>query len=536
MKKKLLSNVALLLIPLLLLTSCAGGQEKKGESAAVSEGAAGEAGNDAARDTFIYGIPSDPGQNVNPVTTHDRSSLTVLKTVYSPLYQYFSDDDIDYYLATDVSVSEDGLTYTVKLREDVKWHDGEKFDADDVVFTYNTLLTNPLSVTRAQLEFDGTPLKIEKADDYTVLFQLPSPSPSAIEALGREIFIMPEHIYGEETKFDVNEKNAAPVGTGPYKFKEYRSGEMITFTKNEDYFLGAPEITTVIYRIIAEQNTGLIALQNGELDAFFITTQDLEKIKPEDNISIYPYSEGRIGHLSFRLNSSNPGVKEKDIRKAVFYAINRNDLLTAGYQSEDYAIPSFSFLPSNAIYRTDEVERYDYDIEKAKAYVSGSGLDNIKLKLLYIAGNPVYEKQAVIIQQELKAVNINLELTSVDTAAFMAELKSDSETYDMYLSGYIMGVDPDSFSSLFYSGASANYMHYSSEEADALFDRGRKEIDSEKRREIYAELQKLIAEDAFHYPIAENMQILAVKSNVKGIEDARLVPIYTFGDLSKLSY
>lgn len=536
MKKKLLSHVALLLIPLLLLTSCSSQTGKaKGEPSVSGESSA-EAGDNNVRDTFIYGIPSDPGNNVNVVTTHDRSSLTVLKTVYSPLYQYFSDDDIDYYLATEISASEDGLIYTVKLREDVKWHDGEVFNADDVVFTYNTLLTNPLSLAKSQLEFDGVPVEIEKADDYTVLFKLPIPSPSAVEAFGREIFIMPEHIYGGETKFDVNTKNAAPIGTGPYKYAEYRSGESITFTKNEEYFLGAPEISTVIYRIIVEQNTGLIALQNGELDAYFITTQDLEKIKPEDNISIYPYSEGRVGHLSFRLNSKNPGVMDKDIRKAVFYAINRNDLLIASYQSEDYAFPSYSFLPSNAIYGTDDVERYDYDLEKAKTYVTNSGLDNIKLKLLYIAGNPVYEKQAVIIQQGLKAVNISLELTSVDTAAFMAELKSDSDTYDLYLSGYIMGVDPDSFSALFHSEGRANYVHYFSEEADGLFEKGRKEINPAERAKIYEDLQKLIAEDAFHYPIAENLQILAVKDNVKGVKESRLVPIYTFGDLSKLSY
>lgn len=485
-------------------------------------------------DTFVYGIDGDPGNAVNVITTGDRYGLMEIKTIYSPLYMYNGKDKVKYFLAESMTPSSDYLTYTAKLRKGVKWHDGKDFTADDVVFTYDQMLKEENGGwARSQLIFNNKPVKVEKVDDYTVKFILPEVSMGAMEALGN-IFIMPKHIYDGEKNIANSPKNATPVGTGPYKFKEYKAGESVTFEKNADYFLGAPKISKVVYRIIMDANTATMALQKGEINALAIQPSDATKFKDSYNVTLKPYDEGRIGYLAFNLSSKS--VQSKEVRKAIAYGMNREEINTASYVSTDYSEPAFSVLPKTATYFTDKVERHVFDTKKAKELLSKAGVSNLKLKLAFISNNPIQQKQAAVIQQNLKDAGINIELVGMDATALSKKLEKVQTDFDMYLGGYIMGIDPDTFNSLFVTNGNANYMHYSNKKVDELFNQGRVEKDDAKRQAIYEEIQKLIIDDAAFYPLTENKRILAIDSRIKGIEDAGLVPVYTFEDMSKLSY
>ncbi|SFB09279.1 MULTISPECIES: ABC transporter substrate-binding protein [unclassified Bacillus (in: firmicutes)] len=485
-------------------------------------------------DTFIYGIDGDPGNAVNVITTGDRYGLMEIKTLFSPLYMYNGKDDIKYFLAESMTPSEDFLTYTAKLRKDVKWHDGQAFTADDVVFTYNEMLKEENGGwARSQLVFNNQPVKVEKVDDYTVKFTLPTVSMGGMEALGN-IFIMPKHVYDGETNIANSPKNATPVGTGPYKFKEYKAGESVTFEKNDDYFLGAPKISKVVYRIIMDANTATMALQKGEINALAIQPSDSSKFKDSKNVTLKPYDEGRIGYLAFNLSSK--AVQAKEVRQAIAFGLNRDEINTASYISTDYSTPAYSFLPKKATYFTDKVEKHKFDTKKSKDLLSKAGASDLKLKLAFIANNPIQQKQAAVIQQNLKAAGISVELVGMDGTALSKKMQSEHSDFDMYLGGYIMGIDPDTFNSLFVTNGEANYMHYSNPRVDELFNQGRVEKDDAKRKAIYEEIQKLIIEDAAFYPLTENKRILAIDSRIKGIDEAALVPVYTFEDMSKLSY
>ncbi|MDR7240004.1 ABC transporter substrate-binding protein [Neobacillus drentensis] len=516
--------VAILLSSFLVLAGCSSKSTDKSSSK-----------NEAANkpDTFVYGIDGDPGNAVNVITTGDRYGLMEIKTLYSPLYMYNGKDNVKYFLAESMTPSEDFLTYTAKLRKDVKWHDGQPFTANDVVFTYEQMLKEENGGwARSQLLFNNQPVKVEKVDDYTVKFTLPTVSMGALEALGN-IFIMPKHVYDGETNIANSTKNATPVGTGPYKLKEYKAGESVTFEKNDDYFLGAPKIAKVVYRIIMDPNTATMALQKGEINALAIQPSDSNKLKGS-NVTLKPYDEGRIGYLAFNLSSK--AVQEKEVRQAIAFGVNRDEINTASYISTDYSKPAYSFLPKKATYFTDKVEKHTFDTKKAKNLLSKAGVSNLKLKLAFIANNPIQQKQAAVIQQNLKAAGISVELVGMDATALSKKLQSVQTDFDMYLSGYIMGIDPDTFNSLFVTNGEANYMHYSNPKVDELFNQGRVEKDEAKRKAIYEEIQKLIIEDAAFYPLTENKRILAIDSRVKGIEEAGLVPVYTFEDMSKLSY
>jgi peptide/nickel transport system substrate-binding protein len=486
-----------------------------------------------AKELFVYGIDGDPTNNVNPITASGRYDLMATKAMFSPLWVFNGPEDLDFYLAIDVSASADMLTYTVKLRNDVKWHDGEEFNADDVVFTYKTIVEQPTANGHDVYQFNGNPMKIVKVDDYTVQFIFPTPIPFALEILSAEKFMTPEHIWAGETEFQVNEKNAHPIGTGPYKFSEYREGESLTLVKNEDYFMGEPAIDTVIYRVVLDANAAVVALQKGEIDALAIQPTDVSKFD-ENQISVYPYSENRIGYLSAVLYREN--MDNINFRKAILFGINKSDLIKATYVSEDFALNAISFLPEHASYYSKEVESYAYNVSMAKEYLAKSGLKNPQIKIAYLANNPTYETQALLIQANLATVGIACELMPLDAGAmYNNALYPKTAEFDLFLGGYIMGVDPDNYASLFTSDGGANFSGIKNETIDGLFAAGRVELDTSKRAAIYKELQKEFMDYAFFLPLTENKRILAISNRIGGIDEAKLVPIFTFEDMSKLT-
>ena len=521
--KNLSKLLALSIAAVVLLVGCGtkGGDTSKGETSSEKP------------DTFVYGIAGDPGNSVNVITTSDRYGLMTIKALYSPLYMYNA-DGINYFLAERVTQLEDKVTYTANLRKDVKWSDGEDFTADDVVFTYNEMLKEKnAGWAYSQLIFNGKPLKVEKVDDYTVNFILPEVSAPGIELIAN-IFIMPEHIYEGETDIENSPKNATPVGTGPYKFEEYKAGQYLKMVKNENYFLGEPKINNAIFRIIPDANTAKLALQKGEINALSVQSSDLNDLIKGDDLTAYKYDEGRLAYLV--LNSKSTKLQDKSVREAIFYGLSREQLINAAFGSKEYAQEAYTFLPNANPFHTNDVEKYDYNVEKAKELVEKAGASGLTLKIGYTANDVPSQKEATIIQENLKAIGINVELAGGEGTAISQQMRKEDSDYDMFLGGYIMGIDPDTFNSLFTSDSISNYSHNKDAEIDELFNAGRVESDEAKRVEIYNKIQQKLQTNAYYYPILENKRIVVMSSNLAGVDDAKLVPVYTFEDMSKLYY
>ncbi len=539
--KKSLKKIGLALMTSMLvlgaLTAC-GGKDPGAENN-TSSGAAGEttkAGESLAgtktdgESTFTYAIAGDPGANVNVITTSDRFGLMTIKMIYSPLYMYNA-DGINYFLAKSVEPSEDKLTYTVHLRDDVKWSDGEKFTADDVVFTFDAMEKEEnAGWAYSQLVYPEGSVKVAKVDDYTVTFTMPVVNAAAEEMIS-QIFIMPKHVYENVTSFENNEVNSKPVGTGPYVMSEYSAGSYVKFTKNENYFLGAPAIDNIVYRIIENENTAKTAIQSGEVDAWIGTPTQVEQMDlKSNNLTVHPYQEGRVGYLM--MNSKR--MTDENLRKAVLYAIDKKAIADAIFlDAANYDLP-WSFMPPNSEFFTEDVEKYGQDLEKSKEFLAASGNKAPELTLAYSATDSIQSTTAILVQEQLQKVGIKVNLTGVDSTALSQQMKKEDNAYDMYFGGYIMGIDPDTFTSLFESGSGFNYMHYNYPEIDELFSQGRKETDKAKRKEIYTKLQQKIQDTACFYPLYSNKRLLVVSDRVTGIEDAKLVPVYTFEDTSKL--
>lgn len=488
---------------------------------------------DASAGTFTYAIGGDPGANVNPITSSDRWGLMTTNLVYSPLFK-INGADYEWYLATGCELSNDDRTYTFTLRDDVTWTDGEPFNADDVIFTIEQIM-NPDNASEMYGNFvtaEGA-VEIEKIDDYTVAFTFPSASPAHMEAFAYQIYIVPEHVFSSVTDYEAYSFSGDTVTTGAYILTEYSPGSYLKFTKNENYFKNTPSIDTIVYRIIPSDDTAMLAIQSGEIDAWATSPAYLEQIDLEaNNLTLHAFNQGRVGYMQLNCKT----LTDQKVRQAIFYALNREELNLATYLSEEYYDDIYTFLPPNNYYYNDtDVEKYETDVEKAKALLAEAGVSNLTVTVGYSSSDTIQETWALLVQQELAQAGITVQLNPMESTAYYNEMRKEEKSYDLFFGGYIMGSDPQTYADLFKSGAASNYMFCENEEIDRLFDEGIATFDTDARAEIYAEVQKVIQDYACIYPITSNNYLLVLNNRVQGIEECGLVPIYTLGDASYLS-
>lgn len=540
MRKRFNGMIAFILLAL-FVSACSGNNGASGNNTAAPAaspapaGTAAPAENGQPKDggSLIIGVQADP-VILNPIYAGDRVSLTIDQALFAPLFQV-NNGEKTYYLAESLTPSEDNLKYTLKLKDGLTWHDGEKLTADDVVFTINSILDEKQnSFLRANLIINEQPVKAVKVDDLTVEFQLPQVSP-AFEATLVQISPIPQHIFENEADLEKSTKNAAPVGSGPFKFKEYKNGEYLTLERFDNYFGGKPHLDSVTYRVTKDANSANLALQNGELNVKYMDPQDVSTIEATNNFEILPYSEGRLAYLMFNAMSDTGALAKKEVRQAISLALSRQEMIQAAYMTEDYADPAKSFLTPDALYYTDDVTTFDNDPAKAQELLKAAGVSNLKLRFIVSSGNKAQEAVSLYVQQKLKAVGIDVELQNLDPNAYSQKFTDvNSKDYELAFAGYIMGYDPDAYQILYTTGSSSNYSRYSNTEVDKLFKQGAGEADPAKREEVYHQVQKLIAEDAPIYPVAYTKTIVAVSKNYGGLEEAVLKPVVIFEDLSKI--
>lgn len=168
--------------------------------------------------------------------------------LFAPLARMNTDGSIDYVIADSIETSEDGLVYTVKIKENLKWSDGEPLTAEDVVYSYN-------AENEAMQTFyvNGAPITFENPDDLTVVITLPEVSANAMELLTSENFVLPKHVFESKGTFDINLLQDEIVCSGPYTLKEYQAGQHLYFTKNPNYALGEAKTENVVFKIIEKQ-------------------------------------------------------------------------------------------------------------------------------------------------------------------------------------------------------------------------------------------------------------------------------------------
>jgi len=454
---------------------------------------------------------------LNPILSTDTSSSAVEGTIFTGLTRINEKLEVVPDLARSWEVSADGKVWTFYLRQDVKWHDGVPFTADDVVFTFNAILNPKVnSVRRSDYIIDDQPIKFKVLNNFTVQAILPKPFAPFLVRSG--ISLIPRHLLAGQ---DINTAkfNRQPVGTGPFKFKEWVTGNQLTVERNNDYYLGRPQLAAIIFKIIPDENSQLVALEAGEIDEAGIPPKDYARLKAMDGLNVF--ESDNLGYTYLGFNLAQPKFCDKRIRQALAYATDREQLVRIIFKG----LASPAYAPSAPISwaYSDEVAKYPYNLQKARELLRVAGAENLEFTILVNQGNKEREKAAVILQQQYKKIGVKVTIRVMEWSALLKIINSPNgpKDFDAILMGWSLGLDPDSYS-IWHSSQypkGFNFINYNNPEADRLLAAGRTTIERSKRQEIYAKLWQTIALDQPYILLWYPKGVVGVRERVGGLSE-----------------
>ena len=228
-------------------------------------------------------------------------------------------------------------------------------------------------------------------------------------------------------------------------------------------------------------------------------------------------------------------IFKKEVRQAIAYALNKDDLIKTIYVSSEYGDKAYSIFTPDTLYYTKDLNKFEFNKDKSKELLNKSDIKDLALKLVYIKSDKQLENEALLVQENLKDVGIKVDLIPMDNGAFVKKIFDPKNIdYDLVLNSYINGSEPDNYRASFVTSEMYNGSKYANKEMDELWKKGAVEMDKNKREQIYKNIQKTIIDDMPIYPIGYTKSIIAINKKYGGVKEAKTVPIFMFQDLSKL--
>lgn len=462
-----------------------------------------------------------------PIGQNSADAQEMILPIFDMMYRV-SGQGIKYYLAEKFEMSAENKELTIKLKDGLKYHDGERIDADEIVWNFN--MRKEQNIDTYYTTSGNSNVSIEKVDDLTVKFILQEPSASYPALVGM-MQLIPSHLYKDAPDVLNCEANEIGIGTGPYKVKEWNKGESLILERNEDYYGQKAGIKTLVFKVIPEQANQAISFESGDLDVLRITNNaDYEKYAEMDGVQMYSFPEGRNHYLAFNKLSEN--MKDDNSREAVCAALNQDELVKGVYGSNEVAEKANNVFTEATLYYSNIVTGYEQNLEKAKQLISETSLDTKTLKIIYNSDRANFDDIALIVQQQLKEVGIESEIQGYDANSYFDQLfeyDGKNTGYDIAVNGYASNGDPDANKSMF-SSLSNNMV--TSDKLEELWIQGVKENDPEIRKEIYENLAQEIKDIHAMYMVGSTNIILAAKDNYKGLDEEHLIPLFV--DYSKI--
>lgn len=506
----------------LILFSC-----NQGEDSIRKRSATGP----AYGDIMVEGSIGD-ASNLIPLLASDSTSHGIAGMIYNGLVKYDKDLHIVGDLATSWDVSRDGMVLTFHLRKNVKWHDGKPFTAADVLFTYQVTV-DPKTPTA----YAGDFLKVKKAealDAYT--FRATYDKPFAPALMSWSSAILPRHLLAGK---DIAKSSLSrrPVGTGPYLFKEWVSGQKIVLAANPDYFEGRPYIDGYIMRIIPDMATMFLELRARGIDRMGLTplqfTRQTENNLFKKNFNKYRYLSFSYTYLGYNLNK--PLFADKRVRQAISYLIDREEMIR-GVLLGLGQVATGPYKPGTWA-QNDRVKHYPYNPQRARELLAEAGwkdtngdgiLDKdgqpFTFEIITNQGNDVRSKCAEIIQRRLAEVGIIVKIRVIEWAAFVNDF-INKRKFDATLLGWTIPLDPDIYD-VWHSSKTApeelNFVSYKNKEVDELLEKGRGTFDQEARKKCYDRIQEILAEEQPYTFLYVPDALPIIDARIRGVEPAPL--------------
>lgn len=519
MKKKKLWSLGIMLILVLstILAACGGSDNKDTGSKDTSTD--GDTPSSGEEKTLVYGRGGD-SVALDPAVVTDGESFTVTANLYDTIVNFGEKDvTIQPGLAKSWEPSEDGLTYTFQLQEGVKFHDGTDFNAEAVVKNVERWKAGGEKHPYYSSQFvvgDKQVIESVTAEgDYTVVFKLSQPQAPFLKNLAMSPFAI-----ASPTAFEADEEglSANPVGTGPFKFVEWKRNDSITIEKNEDYYIDSlPKLDKVVYRSIPDNSARLNALTAGEIDvADGLSPSDKASIESNDKLQLIERPSMNVGYLG--LTTTRAPFDNVKVRQAVNHAVDKQALVDAFY--EGLAEPAKNPLPPVISGYNDAITGYEYDPEKAKALLAEAGYDGKEIELWAMPVPRPYmpdgQKVAEAIQKNLADVGMPSKIVTFEWATYLE--KAQNGEADAFLLGWTGdNGDADNFIYTLLDAdniGSNNYTFYDNQELHEVLVAAQTEIDEDKRNTLYKQAQEIVFADAPWVPLAHSTPILAAASNV----------------------
>ncbi|QUI24798.1 peptide ABC transporter substrate-binding protein [Vallitalea pronyensis] len=519
--------ISMLLIMMLVFTACSNSTDKSGDKSATSEQDT-KTGDDDSKSTDSGGSDSDAtqaqsggilriGDYVLDTQMNNKNPYLVSGVwVFAYPFQYEKlfyanpvTGEIEPALAEEFTWNDDYSQFTSILRDGVKWHDGEPFTADDVVYTYQNLIDYPV-LDRYGI---GKRIKSIEADGNKVIFNFNSTF-TAFKNFSTAIFIVPKHLWdGNDPSTYLNEQ---PVGTGPFMWTRYNTGVDVEFTANKDYWGGTPKLDGINVLMYNSAPNLTLALLKGDIEATSgaMAMSSAPEILSKDNSNIQLYS----GQTNFviAMNNEKPGLSDPVVRQAMVMAVDRAKLIAKGEYNAVSPV-SLGWLPDlfGDVVSDEANQLGQFDIAAAKQLLEDAGYtlgkdkiyqkDGVKLSFTYYnaSGAPAQQMEAGMVQQWL----LNLGVEIIPKLATWPELigLGMSGNYDLCQLPVAFPFDPEAaLSSSFNSSMTAptgelatgtNYFRYRNVEVDSLFEELGNTIDTNKRKELFHNIQVLVAND-----------------------------------------
>lgn len=517
------------LVLTLVLAACSGDGGMKQENG--DEG--GESEVEDEEQVLVYARGGD-STSLDFASVSDGESSRVTKNIFDSLLEYEDDSfEVTAGLAKDWEESDDGLTYTFYLEEGVTFHDGTEFNAEAVKINYErwadpdheyAFKDDGYTYGEYGSMFGGFKgdeghiiKEINVIDDYEIEFILNKPQGSFLQNVAMHYFAITSPAALEEYGSEINEN---PVGTGPFKFGSWSKDDKIVLEKFDDYREeGLPKLDKVIYEVIPETSARLVALRSGDVDIIDeVSPDDAAEIEADEELELHTRNENNVGFLG--MNSDVEPLDNKLVRQAINHAVDKEAMVEALYSG--YAATAVNLIPPSYMGHNDDIEDYEYDMERAEELLEEAGYgDGLELDLWVMPVSRPYmpnpETVAEILESDLGKIGIDVNIVREEWAPYL-EKTSEGEQ-ELYLLGWSgSNGDPDYFySSLVHSDqiGGENRSFYENEEVDELISEAAVTVDLDEREALYEEVQEILHEETPQVNLVHSKPLVAASSKVK---------------------
>ena len=470
-------------------------------------GCGGEKKEEKINNNIVVSQGSKP-KSLDPNMYNEIPALTITEQIFNTLLKVDENGNIVPELAESFEyVSPTELV--IKIRQGVKFHNGDEMTAEDVKFTLDRARKSN------QTGYLFAPItEVSVIDKYTVKITTDKPFGPLMTNLAQT----QASIVCKRAVEEVGEENffKSPVGTGQYKFKDWIPGDRIVMEAFDDSFQGKPQVREITLRIITEVSNRMIALETGEADiAFDIGIMDKEAVKNNDEMEFLEISSPSSLYLGF--DQTNPIFTDKRVREAIAYAVDKDILVNTVFQGS--AVVADSPMPSSCVDHITPAKQYSQNIEKAKQLLAEAGYPNGFDIELWVNDDGARVDMCVIMQEQLRNIGINAEIKIWEWGAYVTRTAQPKK--QLYLLSWNSTSDGDAaLYALFHSsqkGLSGNRSYFENTDVDKALDTGRYSVDKTVRSEAYAQAQNILQEELPHYTLVYPMLNVAVRKNVKNV-------------------